>query len=213
MSNQEQIADLSRVLVVTGSIASGKTSVTALLKALGATTISADDLARREVEPNSNSLREIVSEFGQEVLNEDGSLNRMALADIVFSSKKALSKLESILHPHIQAQCDQLIAEAQANGASLVVYDCPLYFEAGLEAKGFGAVLLVSVDPKIALNRATKRDQLSASDIEKKQKSQLADGEKRKGAEFIIENNGSLEDLEKKVSELAPKLFEIGTKN
>lgn len=209
MKEKKKTAELSKVVVVTGSIGSGKSTVTAILESLGATTICADTLARQVVVPGSSTLQEIVSAFGTQILATDGSLNREQLADIVFSSKEDLEKLESILHPEIQVECEKQIIAAQHSGATLVVYDCPLYFEAGLEDRGFAAVLLVTSSPEIALSRVTERDDSSKSEVSKRQLVQMADDEKRAGADFVIENDGTLEQLRKKVEAIAPKLFAL----
>ena len=202
-------ANLKKVLVVTGGIGSGKTTVTNILAEMGATCISADLLAREVVLPGSKGLELVTEEFGREVLAKDGSLDRKSLADTVFKSEKSRLRLEKILHPLIADLSAQRIGEAQSKGAKLVVYDCPLYYEANLQDKGFGAVLLVYAPKTLSQERVAKRDGVAIEDIAKRQAAQISIDEKKKTADFIVSNEGTLQDLKDSISQLAPQLFAI----
>lgn len=212
MNAAKHTADLKKVVVITGSIGSGKTTVSSMLCELGAVSVSADQLAREVVESGSPALDKIANEFGAEYVNAEEGLDRAKLATLVFSDPAALERLEKILHPAIEALAERRIAEAQAANAALVLYDCPLYFEAGLEQKGFAAVVVVTADPSDAFARVHSRDSISKEAFEYRLQAQMKEEEKRSKADFIIENTGTLEALRANVKALAPQLFAIAQK-
>src|SRR5690554_4365671 len=150
-----------QVIAVTGSIGSGKSTACKLLSNMGACVVSADDLARKAVLPGSPALEEIAARFGAKVLNSDGSLNRRALGSIVFENHAALRELEAFTHPRIAQLAEQEFAQALKSRCLLVVYDCPLLFEVGLEKRGFKAVVLIAADEEVSLERVTARDGIS----------------------------------------------------
>ena len=207
--NKSGKADFQKVLVVTGGIGSGKSTVTKILSELGASCISADTLAREVVLPGSEGLELVTKEFGKEILSQDGSLDRKSLAEAIFKSTDSRLRLEKILHPLIAELSAKRIHEAQSNGATLVVYDCPLYYEANLQDRGFGGVLLVYTPDSLAQSRVAKRDGVSIDHVAKRQAAQIPIEEKKKTADFIVSNEGTLQDLENSVRKLAPQLFAI----
>lgn len=212
MSVEKHTADLQKVVVITGSIGSGKTTVSTMLCELGAVCISADQLAREVVESGSPALEKIANEFGAGYVNAEEGLDRAKLATLVFSDPDALERLEKIVHPEIEVLAERRIAEAQASNAALVLYDCPLYFEAGLDQKGFAAVVVVTANSTDAFSRVHSRDSISKEAFDYRLQAQMSEEEKSSKADFIIENTGTLEELRANVKALAPQLFAIAQK-
>ena len=184
---------------LTGSIASGKSAVSKLLVKHGALLVDADQVARIIVEPGQPALKEIASLFGQAVLNEDGSLNRSALGAIVFADKEKLKQLEEITHPAIRNYMLNAFAELKAeNPGKLIVADVPLLYETKQEHL-YEGILVVYVDEETQIQRLMERNQLSEADARARIQMQLSIEEKKKRADWIIDNTGSLEETEQQV--------------
>jgi len=190
-----------RVLGVTGGIASGKSTVAEMFASLGATVVSADALAREVVAPGEPALHEVVAVFGEEVLREDGSLDREALGERIFADPAARRRLEAILHPAIRQRAERRLAELRASNAPLVVYEAPLLFEAGAEQR-VDAVLAVTVDAEEQLRRLTSRDGLGLVEARRRVDAQMPQAEKAARADFRIDSHCSLEELRDRVAEL-----------
>jgi len=187
-----------KLIGLTGGIASGKSTVSAILRRLGAQVIDADALAREVVEPQQPAWNEIVEMFGNEILQSDQTLDRKKLRKLVFEEPSARKQLETITHPKIRQLAQEKIAESAASGASLVVYEAPLLFETGIHL-WLRPVILVACDIATQKRRLQKRDSLSDAEIEQHLGAQMSLEEKRKLADYVIENNGTLEDLESAV--------------
>ncbi len=198
--------ELSRVTVLTGNIGSGKSSAARILERMGATVISADAIAREVVLPGSDGLEAVVDRFGSEVLSAAGELDRRRLAEIVFSDPEALRDLEEITHPRIRTVATARLQEALSVASGPVIYDCPLYFEAGVDEAGFGPVLLIAAPDELCLARVMERDSLSREQAEARLREQLPMEEKRASAEIIVENSGSMQELESALKDLYPTL-------
>jgi dephospho-CoA kinase len=190
-----------KLIGLTGGIASGKSAVSAILRRLGAQVIDADALARKIVEPHQPAWNEIVQTFGDNVLQADNTLDRRKLRKIVFDNPEARKQLEAITHPKIRKLAEQKIKDYAANGASLVAYEAPLLFETKIHL-WLRPVILVACDTKTQKQRLEERDNLSESEIEQHLGAQMSLEEKRKLADYVIENNGSLMELENKVKAL-----------
>lgn len=179
---------------LTGGIASGKSTVARMLVESGAALVDADRIAREIVEPGQPSLAQIVERFGQAVLHEDGTLNRKKLGEIVFADEAKRKALEAITHPAIRAvmreRMDKLQREAPKR---LVVVDVPLLYESGLQSL-FEEVMVVYVPRSVQLERLIKRDGLSKADAERRLNAQMDIEEKKRLADIVIDNSGSLED-------------------
>ena len=189
-------------IAITGTIGSGKSTVAEMFKNKGAFVLSADDLARKVVEKGSIGLEQIVKEFSKDVINPDGTLNRKQLAGLVFNDPSKRKLLESITHPLIAKQAAKSFEEAKNKAYPLYVYDVPLLFETGINKTPFKYVIVVSSDLNTCKQRLAVRSNWSSEEIEKRLASQLSLKEKLANADVIIENNGSIEDLEQKVDEL-----------
>lgn len=188
-------------VALTGNIGSGKSTVARTWARLGAPVIDADVLARRAVEPGSRGLRRIVGAFGPEVLDGEGRLDRAAMRRIVFRDPAARARLESIVHPEVGRLRDAEEERLRAAGARIVVYDIPLLFEAGLEAR-FDAVVLVDAPEEVRLRRLVRDRGLDEAEARRMIAAQMPAAAKRGRADVIIDNDGTLEDLERRAEEV-----------
>ncbi|HET7752287.1 MAG TPA: dephospho-CoA kinase [Anaeromyxobacteraceae bacterium] len=194
-----------RIIGLTGGIGSGKTAFSALLRARGAAVINADRLARDVVAPGSPGLAEIVSTFGEEVLDASGGLDRKRMAARVFSDRDARVKLEKIVHPLVRAAMADEVQRLSEAGTPLVLYDVPLLYEAGRE-RDVDAVVVVWAPHEAQLARLAARDGLSAAEAEARMAAQLPLDEKARRADFVVVNDGTLEDLAAKADALLSDL-------
>ncbi len=190
---------------LTGGIATGKSTVTDLLRQLGYNVIDADVVAREVVAPGSSGLKSVVSEFGTAVLGMDGSLDRKKLGTLVFSNVLKRKKLESILHPLIQQRVQILKNEIVQKGATLAFYDVPLLFESELESQ-FDFTIVVSADSELQINRLMQRDHLDEQHAVQRIKAQMPISEKIKRASFVIHNNSNLSDLKAQLEQVLEKI-------
>jgi dephospho-CoA kinase len=195
-----------KLIGLTGGIASGKSTVSAILRRLGAQVIDADALAREVVEPHQPAWNEIVNTFGKEILQADQTLDRKKLRKLVFDEPKARKRLEAITHPKIRRLAQRKIAESAATGAPIVVYEAPLLFETGIHL-WLRPVILVACDTAAQKRRLRQRDNLSQAEIEQHLGAQMSLEEKRKLADYVIDNNGTLEDLENTVERLVQMIL------
>ncbi|MCD1258953.1 dephospho-CoA kinase [Paenibacillus athensensis] len=185
---------------LTGGIACGKSTVSAMLAGRGAALVDADRIAREVVEPGSPVLNRVASRFGQAVLLQDGSLDRKALGRIVFGDEAARKELEALLHPPIRALMrERMEAFEREQPHRLVVVDVPLLFESGL-ASMFEEVLLVYVPREVQLERLIRRDGLEPAEALKRLEAQLPIDAKRELADNIIDNSGTVEETERQVA-------------
>jgi dephospho-CoA kinase len=195
-----------KLIGLTGGIASGKSTVSAILRRLGAKIIDADALARQIVEPHQPAWNEIVGAFGKEILQSDQTLDRKKLRKLVFDEPNARKKLEAITHPRIRRLAQKKIAESAATGAPLVVYEAPLFFETGIHV-WLRPVVLVACETATQNRRLQQRDNLTEAEIEQHLGAQMSLEEKRKLADYVIENNGTLEELESAVESTVQKVL------
>ena len=195
---------MTLIVALTGNIASGKSEVARLLAARGAEIIDSDVLAREVVAPGTPGYRDVVARWGTAVLAPNGELDRAALRRLVFADAKEREALNAIVHPRIAARRDELLAQARANGARAVVCDIPLLFETGLQ-HDFDRVILVDAPEEIRRRRLRDRG-LSADEAERMMAAQLPSAAKRAAADIVIDNDGTLEQLRAKVSEVWERL-------
>jgi len=196
-----------KVIGLTGGIATGKSTVASLLSELGARIIDADELAREVVKPGREAWQDIVEAFGTEILREDKTIDREKLRKIVFRDPMARKRLESITHPRIRTLAQQRIQKLAAEGARIVIYEAPLLFENQVHL-WLRPVILVACDLATQKHRLRERDRLDEEEIQQHLKAQMSLEEKRKLADFIIENSGDLEELRRQVQEVWEKIRE-----
>jgi dephospho-CoA kinase len=186
---------------LTGNIASGKSTVSHLLASRGATIIDADILARQAVEEGTPAYREIIERWGGDVLSPDGFLDRAALRRRVFHDQAELEELNAIVHPEVARLRDQLVAEARERGDRLVVCDIPLLFEKHLVDE-FDRIVLVDAPRPMRLDRLVRTRGLSETEAMDMIAAQMPAELKRARADFVIDNIGSLAELEARVDDV-----------
>lgn len=189
-----------RLFGLTGGLASGKSAVAALLRARGLPVIDADQLAREVVAPGSEGLRAVVAAFGPGILCADGSLDRAALAEIVFGDAAKRRTLNGILHPRIGALTAERAAELEARGEPLACYEAALLVENGL-ADAFRPLVVVAVPEETQIARAMARDGATEEHVRARLRAQMPLSAKIAAADHVIDNAGSLEQTERQVDE------------
>ena len=195
-----------RRVALTGGVASGKSTVAALLRDLGAVVIDADVLAREVVALGTPGLQEIVESFGPGVLTEDGHLDRPAMGSLVFSDEEARRRLEAIVHPRVRERGAAL--EAEAGTETLVVHDIPLLTETG-QADTFDAVVVVDVPVETQIERMVELRGMSTKEARARVSAQASREQRRAAATYLIENIGTLGDLRVRVTEVFEQLTAV----
>jgi dephospho-CoA kinase len=199
------------LVALTGGIGSGKSTVAALLEARGAVVVDADAVAREVVEPGKPAFEQIVERFGTGVLAADGTLDRPALGRVVFGDEAARKDLEGITHPAINEEFVRRIAGSPPDG--IVVCDIPLLVESQqAAARNYGDVIVVEAPLEIRLDRLESRG-VPRDDARARMKAQATDEERRAVATFVIDNGGTLADLERQVDDVWAALREKATKH
>jgi dephospho-CoA kinase len=186
---------------LTGNTASGKSEVARMLADRGATVIDADLLAREAVEPDTQAFRDIMKRWGKDVLNDDGGLDRAALRRIVFADQSELDALNRIVHPGVTRLRDREIALARERGDPMVICVIPLLFERNIVDE-FDAIVLVDAPRPLRLERLVATRGMEATEAMNMIASQMPAELKRARADYVIENNDSLQDLERDVNAL-----------
>ncbi|SFS56814.1 dephospho-CoA kinase [Paenibacillus sp. BC26] len=189
------------ILGLTGGIACGKSTVSAMLVSHGAKLIDADQVAREVVLPGEPALAAIVAEFGQAVLNEDGTMNRAEVGKVVFGNREKLTKLEGILHPAIRERMwERINAYAAEDPNQLIVADIPLLYETG-QASLYEAVMVVYVPREIQIERLMQRNSLTREQAEERTALQMDIEEKRRLADIVIDNSGTIAETAQQVDQ------------
>lgn len=183
---------------LTGGIGSGKSTVAALLARRGAVVVDADRIAREVVEPGTPGLAAVVEAFGDDVLAADGSLDRPALAAVVFADPEARARLDGIVHPLVRRRAAELLAGLPDD--AVVVNDVPLLVETG-QAGGYDLVVVVETDPGIRVARLVERG-LPEDDARARIAAQATDEQRRAVADVVVDNRGTPEELAAAVDRL-----------
>ncbi|MBO8131400.1 MAG: dephospho-CoA kinase [Candidatus Marinimicrobia bacterium] len=184
---------------VTGGIGAGKTTVCEIFQEKGAYVFDSDRIAKEIIIRSDKVRKSIEKSFNIKII-KNGALDTKTLADVAFSNKKNQEILNSIIHPEVIKEIDKHITK-MINKTKLFVADIPLLFEAGLEKK-FDYIILVVARFDLRVKRALKRGYLSKDDIIKRAQLQMPDEEKKKLADFVIENNGTVQELREKIDRL-----------
>ncbi len=194
-----------RLVGLTGGIASGKSTFSALLRARGVPVIDADALARAVVAPGSPTLARIAEAFGPQALSPDGSLDRRWMGARVFADPGERRRLEAITHPAIREAMLEEVERLEAAGHSLAVYDVPLLYEVGLEGL-VESIVVVWTPRAVQLQRLARRDALPPAEAEARLGAQLPLDDKAARADFVIENDGPPDALAAKADRLLADL-------
>jgi dephospho-CoA kinase len=186
---------------LTGNIGSGKSTVAQMLSERGATIIDADVLARRAVELGTAGFEKIIAKWGAAVLGPDGHLDRAALRRVVFADHEQLEELNQIVHPEVERLRGRLVEQARKRGDRLVICDIPLLFERHMTDR-FDRIILVDAHRGVRLERLVKDRGLTETEAMDMIAAQMPAELKRARADFIIENDGTLTQLERRVQDV-----------
>jgi dephospho-CoA kinase len=184
---------------LTGGVASGKSTVSAILAELGAVVIDADLLAREVVGPGTEGLAAVVEEFGPDVLAPDGTLDRPRLGAVVFADPERRRALEAIIHARVRERAAEI--EAAAPDGAVVVHDIPLLAETG-QAAGFDAVVVVDVPTDVQVDRMVRVRGMSEEDALARIAAQASRDERLAVATYVVDNTRSFDDLRERVEEV-----------
>ena len=188
---------------LTGGIGAGKSEVSARLAAQGAVVVDADAVAREVVEPGTEGLAEVVDAFGPEVLSPDGSLDRPRLGDIVFADPELRGRLNAIVHPRVAARMAEL--ERAAGPGAIVVLDVPLIAESG-RTDAYNLVVVVDAPPRVQVERLVRRRGMTREQARARMKAQASREQRLAIADIVIDNSGSLAELDRQVGDLWSEL-------
>ena len=189
---------------LTGGIGAGKSTVADMFSKLGAVVVRSDELARQVIEPNTPGFQKVLSRFGNQILQENGSIDRQKLAQIVFNDSKALKDLEEIIHPLVRNKTNELI-DSQTQ-ETIVVNEVPLVLEKKMENL-FDFLVVVVSSEKNRINRLLKRG-ISEEEAMKRMRLQVNDELRKSSADFLISNDGSIDQLEADVAKVWQALLE-----
>ncbi len=202
----------SRVVALTGGIASGKSTVARMLTQLGATVIDADAIVHDLQGPGMPMVKELAEAFGPEIVGPDGALLREELGRIVFGNEAARERLNAIVHPKVGAEFARRLVAAKTAQVPLIVLEIPLLFEgrkAGSRSAASmqtDAIIVVWVPREIQLERQMARDERSQRDAQARIESQISLDEKRTQADHLIDNSETIEETERQVTALYAEL-------
>ncbi|EKZ1457790.1 dephospho-CoA kinase [Listeria monocytogenes] len=189
---------MGKTIGLTGSVATGKSTVSNMIQQAGIPLVDADIAARKVVEPGTEGLKEIVAYFGEEILLADGTLDRAKLGEIIFKDKEKREKLNEIIHPRVKDYMLEARERFFRAGEELVFFDIPLLFESHLESL-VDQIVVVWTTPETELKRLMERNNLTKEDALRRIESQMGIDEKARKADFVIDNNESLEKTQKQV--------------
>ena len=197
---------MTLILGLTGGIGAGKSTVAAIFAELGATVVSADQLAREVVAPGTPTLQALIAAFGTTILDTTGHLARERLGEIVFADPQARERLNAIVHPAIATLAEGRLQALRRQQAPLVVYEAPLLFEAGAEGR-VDRILAVIASPKLQEQRLCTRDRLDPAAARERIAAQWPQAEKVARADYVIDNSGELAETRRQVRALYQQLL------
>ena len=183
---------------VTGGIGSGKSAVCSIFARLGVPVLYADDISKDLSSKDPTARKKLIALLGESAYEADGSLNRSFIASAIFSDMSLKQKVESIIHPRVEKEIDRQFKELALRGLHIVLVEAALIYEAGLDKK-LDAVVVVETDESERVSRVRKRDVVSEDAVRSRIAAQLDIKKKLEKADYILYNNGTLEELESKV--------------
>jgi dephospho-CoA kinase len=194
---------------LTGGVASGKSTVAEMFRVLGARIINADQIGHEAIARGQPAFQELVARFGTEFLGNDGEIDRRRLGNLVFADQELLSQLNAIVHPRIIQRVEELADRYHAEDPKrIILLDAALIFEAGIGSR-FKKLLVAWCQPEQQLARLIAKTDLPLAEARRRIASQLSIEEKRRRADFLIDCSGSLEETQRQVEALYPKLKEV----
>ncbi|WML28538.1 dephospho-CoA kinase [Neobacillus sp. OS1-33] len=202
---------MSLVIGLTGGIASGKSTVSNMFKEMDITVVDADIEARLAVMKGESAYVKILAEFGEDILLDNGEIDRQRLGSIIFYQEEKRQILNEIVHPEVRKRMRDQVEQAIKNSEEVVVLDIPLLFESKLTYM-VDKTLLVYVDDETQLKRLTERNNLSEEDARARISSQMPLSEKIKLADAVIDNNGSIANTKEQLLEILEQ-FSINKNN
>jgi dephospho-CoA kinase len=195
-----------RLIGLTGGIATGKSTVSAMFKKAGAIIIDADRIARAVVKKGLPAYREIVAQFGTEILLPDGEINRNMLGNIIFNDPHKKQLLNRIVHPHVNEEVNRQIKQTQkTHPNAVVVLDVPLLIEAGMH-NNLSEIIVVYAPQDIQIQRLMQRDRISEADALARVQSQMSIEEKKQQATLVIDNSGTIENTRRQALDTFKRL-------
>ena len=195
---------------LTGSIAVGKSFVVSVFQELGCATFDADKIAHLAMEPGRPAFQEIVREFGNDVLDAEGRIDRVKLGTIVFADEFKRRQLNAIVHPRVIEEQDRLLREAEVRDPrGIAIIDAALMIESG-GYRRFDKVIVVFCDREEQVERLMRRNQIPRDDAERRIAAQMSSDEKRRYADFEIDTSGTQEQTRARVVEVYSQLRELG---
>ena len=197
-----------KIIGLTGGIGSGKSTVARSLQKHGHPIVDAGHIAREIGEPGQPALAELTKEFGADILNTDGSLDRGLLASRAFENKETTQRLNNITHPRINQRTQELFDEARENGAEAVIYDMPLLIDKGLH-KDMDATIVVHAAEHVRLERLTTKRGLDVDDVRRRINAQIDDETRKQHADILLDNNGTEEDLTQQIAQAVDKIKQL----
>lgn len=191
---------------LTGGIASGKTTVARMFQELGARTIDADRIGHDVLGSSNPAYRKIVRQFGRDILDGEGEIDRQRLGHVVFSDPAKLAQLNAIVHPRIIARVEDLAAQYQADDpGSIVLVDAALIFEAGIGGR-FSKVIVAWCRPEQQVERLMAKGGMSRDEAERRIAAQMPAEEKRRRADYVIDCSGSMDETRQQVRQVYAEL-------
>lgn len=196
------------VVGLTGPIGSGKSVVAQIFLNNDYKLIDADKVAREVVEKGSPVLEKLALEFGCDVINQDGTLNRRLLADRAFSTKEGTDRLNSITHPAIVDLVKKKIAQYEENGVERIIYDAPLLFESNTN-KLCDCIVSVIAPKEVRIQRVIERDSVTEADVRKRISAQHDESYYTEKSNYVIYNNSTLKELRRRTQSIVTALREV----
>ena len=197
-----------KIIGLTGGIGSGKSTVARALNEHGYPIVDADHIAREIVEPGQPALQELAEEFGADILDADGVLDRGLLASRAFENTETTQRLNNITHPRINQRTHELSDKAREHGAEAVIYDMPLLIDKGLH-KDMDATIVVHAAERVRLERLTTKRGLEVDDVRRRINAQIGDETRKQHADILLDNNGTEEDLNKQIAQAVDKIKQL----
>jgi dephospho-CoA kinase len=194
---------------LTGGIGAGKSTVADLFSKRGAVVIRSDELARQVIEPQTPGFKQVTSRFGNEIVNDEGNIDRAKLAQVVFNDDVALKDLENIVHPLVRERTNQLMSEQTSE--TIIVNEIPLLLEKKMESL-FEFLVIVISNEKNRLERLSQKG-VSEDQAKARMAKQVNDQERKAAADFLIVNDGNLDQLEADVEKIWQTLQERNFKS